>query len=85
MITAKEAKALVQKYDEEMEETAKRLAETFAEMASDDIVEAANKGQTNIVIKVPNCKVRKHFVNIMTELDFDTETVKSSMIVKIIW
>lgn len=85
MVTAKGAKAIVEKYDEEMEETAKRLAETFAEMASDDIVAAANKGQRNIVIKIPNSKVRKHFVNIMSELDFDTEISINNTMVKVIW
>ena len=85
MITVKEAKALVEKYNEEMEETAKRLAETYAEMTSDDIVKAANKGQTNITVKVPNYKVRKHFVDIIEELGFDTETIRDDTIVKISW
>lgn len=85
MITAKEAKALVKKYDEEMLETVKRLAETFAETASDRIQKAASEGQKNTAIEVPNYKVRKQFVDIITELGFDVEINKSSTIVKIIW
>lgn len=85
MITANEARALVEKYNEEMIEIAKNLAETFAEEASDKIISAASRGQKTISFEVPNSKVRPLFVKKMIELGFKVKAVEASPVVEIIW
>lgn len=85
MITANEAKALVEKYNEEMAEVARNLAETFVEEASDRIISAASKGQKAISFEVPNGRVRLLFVDKMIELGFKVRAVGASPVTEIIW
>lgn len=85
MITANEARALVEKYNEEMAEVTRNLAETFVEKASDKIISAASKGQKAISFEVPNSKVRHVFADKMIELGFKIKAVEPSIVVEITW
>lgn len=85
MITANEARALVEKYNEEMAETAKRVTEIYVETASDKIKSAASRGQKAISFEVPNSKVRHLFAEKMVELGFNLEAIEDSPVTEITW
>lgn len=71
MITVNEAKAMVEKYNEEQKAKINKEAERLANLASDKVEEAARFGKTEIIFEVVDEKVKYKFIAKFREAGFD--------------
>jgi hypothetical protein len=71
MITVNEAKAMVEKYNEEQKAKIEKEVNRLVNLASDKVEEAARFGKTEIIFEVADDKVKYKFINKFREAGFD--------------
>ena len=76
MITANEARAKVEEYNEHKNNENRESALYFVERVCNNIAKIAERGETSIYCEIGSARVREIFFDLMTELgyavDFDS-------------